>query len=142
MFSEFVNYTGVHKGFMEWISTLGVPGWVIILVLVVVYLILGSVLESLSMILLTVPLFFPIIVELGYDPVWFGIVVVVAVEIGLITPPIGMNIFVIRSVIPDVPTATIFRGVTPFFFADIIRILLLALIPALSIWLPNLLFSS
>lgn len=142
MFSEFINYTGVHKGFMEWISDLGVPGWVIILVLVMVYLLIGSVLESLSMILLTVPLFFPIIVDLGYDPVWFGIVVVVAVEIGLITPPIGMNIFVLRSVIPDVSTATIFRGITPFFFADVIRILLLALIPGLSIWLPNWLFGS
>lgn len=79
----------------------------------VVYLLPGSV--SLSMILLTVPLFFPIIVGLGHDPVWFGIVVVVAVEIGLITPPIGMNIFVLRSVVPDVSTATIYRGVYPFF---------------------------
>ncbi|MCK9512492.1 MAG: TRAP transporter large permease [Pigmentiphaga sp.] len=142
MFSEFINYTGVHKGFVEWINQLGVPGWIIILVLVLVYLVIGSVLESLSMILLTVPLFFPIIVDLGYDPVWFGIVVVVAVEVGLITPPIGMNIFVLRSVIPDVSTATIFRGVTPFFFADVIRIVLLALVPAFSMWLPNLLFGS
>jgi tripartite ATP-independent transporter DctM subunit len=140
IFSEFVNYTGVHKGFVAWVTSTGVPGWVIVLVMVLIYLVLGCVLESLSMILLTVPLFFPIVTQLGYDPVWFGIVVVVAVEIGLITPPIGVNIFVLSSVLRDVPTATIFRGVTPFFFADVVRILLLAFVPALSIWLPNLLF--
>ncbi|MCP5265644.1 MAG: TRAP transporter large permease [Burkholderiaceae bacterium] len=140
IFSEFVNYTGVHKGFVEWVTGLGVSSWVIVLVMVGVYLVLGCVLESLSMILLTVPLFFPIITELGYDPVWFGIVVVVAMEIGLITPPIGVNVFVLRSVQPDVSMATIFRGVMPFFFADVGRILLLALVPVLSTWLPNLLF--
>ena len=140
VFSEFVNYTGVHKGFVEWVTHLGVPGWGIVLVMVLIYLVLGCVLESLSMILLTVPLFFPIIVQLGYDPVWFGIVVVVAVEIGLITPPIGVNVFVMRSVQTDVSTATIFRGVMPFFYADIVRILLIALVPVISVWLPNLLF--
>jgi C4-dicarboxylate transporter DctM subunit len=140
VFSEFVNLTGIHEGFVERITGLGVPGWVVILVLVAIYLVLGCALESLSMILLTVPLFFPVITQLGYDPVWFGIVVVVAVEIGLITPPIGVNVFVLRSVVPDVSTATIFRGVLPFFYADVARILLLALVPSLSLWLPNLFF--
>ena len=140
MFGEFVNYTGMHKGVLDWVTDLAVPGWAIILVFVAVYVVLGCVLESLSMILLTVPVFFPIVIELGYDPVWFGIVVVVAVEIGLITPPIGVNVFVLRSMLPEISTATIFRGVTPFWIADIGRIVLLALVPALSLWLPQLLF--
>jgi tripartite ATP-independent transporter DctM subunit len=140
MFSEFVNYTGMHKNFLDWVTDLAVSGWVVIMVIVAVYLVLGCVLESLSMILLSVPVFFPIVVELGYDPIWFGVVVVVAVEIGLITPPIGINVFVLRSVLPDISTGTIFRGVAPFWVADICRIVLLALVPALSLWLPELLF--
>lgn len=140
VFGEFINYTGIHEGFVEWIGGLGVPGWVVIMVMVLIYLVLGCALESLSMILLTVPLFFPIITQLGYDPVWFGIVVVMAVEIGLITPPIGVNVFVLRSVVPDVSTGTIFRGIVPFFVVDLMRIVLLALVPAITLWLPNLLF--
>ena len=140
LFSEFLNYSGMHKGFLDWITSLSTPSWVIILVIIGVYLVMGCVLESLSLILLSVPVFFPIVIALGYDPVWFGIIVVVAVEIGLITPPIGINVFVLRSVLPDVTTATIFRGVTPFWIADLFRIVLLAMVPALSLWLPNLLF--
>jgi TRAP-type C4-dicarboxylate transport system permease large subunit len=87
-----------------------------------------------------VPIFFPIVTGLGYDPVWFGIIVVVATEIGLITPPIGVNLFVIRSIAPDISMRTILSGMMPFISVDVIRILLLAAVPALSLWLPNLLF--
>jgi C4-dicarboxylate transporter, DctM subunit len=140
MFSEFINYTGMHTSFLDWVTGTDVQPWVVIAAIVGIYLVLGCVLESLSMILLTVPIFFPIIVELGFDPVWFGIVVVVSVEIGLLTPPIGINVFVLRSVLPDVPTSTIFRGVTPFWIADIVRIALITAIPAISLFLPRLLF--
>lgn len=140
MFSEFINYTGMHTSFLDWVTGTDVQPWVVIAAIVGIYLVLGCVLESLSMILLTVPIFFPIIVELGFDPVWFGIVVVVSVEIGLLTPPIGINVFVLRSVLPDVPTSTIFRGVTPFWIADIFRIALITAIPAISLFLPRLLF--
>ncbi|WP_158971235.1 TRAP transporter large permease [Chachezhania sediminis] len=140
IFSEFINYTGMHTAFLDWVSGQDVQPWLVIVVIVLIYLVLGCVLESLSMILLTVPIFFPIIVELGFDPVWFGIVVVVSVEIGLLTPPIGINVFVLRSVLPDVATSTIFRGVVPFWIADIIRIALLTGIPAISLFLPRLLF--
>ena len=92
------------------------------------------------MILILVPIFFPIVIKLGYDPVWFGIIVVVACEIGLIAPPIGMNLFVIRSVAPDVSMNTILSGMVPFITVDLIRIVLLAAFPILSLWLPNLLF--
>lgn len=140
IFSEFINYTGMHKSFLDWVTGQNVQPWMVIAVIVGIYLVMGCVLESLSMILLTVPIFFPIIVELGFDPVWFGILVVVAVEIGLLTPPIGINVFVLRSVLPDVATSTIFRGVTPFWIADLLRIALIASVPAVSLMLPRLLF--
>ena len=83
---------------------------------------------------------FPLVVHLGFDPLWFGILVVVVVEIGLISPPVGMNIFVLRTLLPNVSTATIYRGVFPFVIADIIRLGILVALPILSTWLPNLLF--
>jgi TRAP-type C4-dicarboxylate transport system permease large subunit len=113
--------------------------------IVLIYLILGCVLESLSMILLTVPIFYPLIVQLDFagtllaDPnlalIWFGIVVVVATEISLITPPIGLNVFVLNSVLPEVGLRTIFKGVLPFWIADIFRLILLLAVPGLSVWL-------
>jgi len=112
----------------------------VIVSLAVIYLILGTVFDGVALILLTVPIFFPVIKALGYDPVWFGILIVVVVEIGLITPPIGVNLFVIRSVVPDIPLTTVVRGVIPFIVADLLRILLIAAVPAISLWLPHLLF--
>ncbi len=142
LFGEFVNLTGVHEGLLHVVKESGLPPFGIILLMIVLYILLGTVLESLSMILLTVPIFFPIILALGYDPVWFGILVVMVVEIGLITPPIGVNLFVIRSVMPDIPMMAVVRGVIPFIVADILRILLIAAVPALTLWLPNLLFKA
>lgn len=140
IFTEFVNYTGVHDGFAEWIASLNAPPLLVVAIIVAVYLVLGCILDSISMILLTVPLFHPIIVGLGYDPVWFGVVLVVVVEVGLLTPPIGSNVFVLRSVIPDVKTSTIFAGVAPFFAVDILRIIILVLFPSISLLLPTLFF--
>ncbi len=140
LFGEFINQTGVHESLLHVVKGSGLPPFGIVLLIVVIYLLLGSVLESLSMILLTVPIFFPIIKALGYDPVWFGILIVVVVEIGLIHPPIGVNLFVIRSVMPDIAMMTVVRGVIPFVVADLLRILLIAAVPSLSLWLPRLLF--
>jgi len=142
LFGEFVNLTGVHEGLLQVVKESGLPPFGIILLMILLYILLGTVLESLSMILLTVPIFFPIVLALGYDPVWFGILVVMVVEIGLITPPIGVNLFVIRSVMPDIPMMTVVRGVIPFIVADVLRILTIAAVPALSLWLPNLLFKA
>jgi tripartite ATP-independent transporter DctM subunit len=142
LFGEFVNITGVHEGLLALVKGSGLPPFGVILMMIAVYLVLGCVLESLSMILLTIPIFFPIVLALGYDPVWFGILIVVVVEIGLITPPIGVNLFVIRSVMPDIAMGTVMRGVLPFIAADLVRVLLIAAVPALSLWLPQLLFKS
>jgi len=99
--------------------------------------VLGTAMEELSMILLTVPLFFPLIVHMGLDPVWFGILIVVVVEIGLISPPVGMNLFVLNTLLPQVPTRTIFRGVMPFVAVDCIRLAILTAFPIISTLLPS-----
>ena len=103
----------------------------------VIYVVLGSAMEELSMMLLTVPIFFPLVVGLGFDPVWFGILVVCVISIGMISPPVGMNIFVISSVLPDLPTTRIWAGVTPFIIADLVRLAILIAVPSLSRALPR-----
>src|SRR5437667_278098 len=102
-----------------------------------IYVILGTAMEELSMILLTIPVFFPVIVHLGFDPVWFGIIIVCVVEIGLISPPVGMNMFVLRTLLPEVSTSTVFSGVLPFMWADVIRLAILVAFPWLALWLPS-----
>ena len=140
MFVEFINLTGIHKGLELLVKNANTSPFGVVLIIIGIYVLLGCLLESISMILITVPIFFPIITALGYDPVWFGIIVVVATEIGLITPPIGVNLFVIRSIAPEISMKTIISGMGPFITVDLVRILLLAAVPALSLWLPNLLF--
>ena len=110
----------------------------VVTVIVLIYIALGCVLESLSMVLLTVPVFFPVVTALGFDPVWFGIIVVVVTEISLITPPVGFNVFILNSMLPDVPVGTMFRGLVPFILADFARLTLFILVPTVVLWLPKL----
>lgn len=139
VFANFVNYTSMPNDLKDFVQRFNLhPMWVM-LVICAVYILLGTAMEELSMILLTVPVFFPLVVHLGFDPVWFGIIIVVVVEIGLISPPVGMNIFVLKSLLPDVPTSTVFRGVMPFFWADVLRLAILVVFPAITLYLPNLL---
>lgn len=138
MFANFVNVAGMPDALSDWALQFKDTPFIVVVMVVVIYLILGCVLESLSMILLTVPVFYPMMQALGFDLIWFGIVVVVVTEISLITPPIGLNVFVLKAVLPDVSTGTIFRGVTPFWIADIVRLALIILIPAIALFLPNL----
>ncbi|MFV0574098.1 MAG: TRAP transporter large permease [Vibrio sp.] len=137
IYSNFVNRTGLPIELVNWMQSFDIHPMYIILMIMVIYILLGTVFESLSMLLLTVPIFYPLVASLGFDLVWFGIIVVVVTEISLITPPVGLNIFVLSSVIKDIKTSTIFKGVTPFWCADIIRLLLLIFIPTLSLWLPS-----
>ena len=113
---------------------------IVMIIILAIYLVLGCVLESMSMILLTIPVFHPLVVHLGFDMIWFGIVVVVVTEISLITPPIGLNVLVLRGVLTDVPTSTIFKGIFPFWVADIIRMIILVAVPSLTMFLPRILF--
>ena len=138
IFSNFVNRAGLPDGLLGIVNGFDVSPLGVIFIILAIYLVLGCVFESLSMILLTVPIFAPVVEALGFDLVWFGILVVVATEISLITPPIGLNVFVLKGVLKDVPVSTIFKGVTPFWIADLFRLLLLALVPAIALYLPSL----
>ena len=145
IFTNFVNFAGLPDALSDFVSDLEVSPWLVILAIVAIYILLGCVLESLSMILITVPVFYPLVTTLDFgsgllaDPelvlIWFAIVVVVVTEISLITPPVGLNVFVLRSVLEDVSLTTIFRGVTPFWIADIFRLALLVGVPWISLWL-------
>lgn len=137
-FTNFVNVTGLPNTIAAAVSELRIPPFAVIMVIFVIFLVLGCVLETIAMMLLTVPLLFPLVTSLGYDPIWFGIIVVVAMEIGLITPPIGLNLFVMQAAAKDVPVTTVYRGVTPFILADVVRFILLAAVPWFALVLPNL----
>ncbi len=137
IFSNFVNIAGLPEALLALVDQAGVSPIVVLLLILLIYVALGCIFESLSMLLLTVPIFFPLVVSLGFDPVWFGIIVVVVTEISLITPPVGLNVFVLKGVVQDVSTGTIFRGVTPFWLVDIVRLALLVFVPWLVLVLPN-----
>jgi tripartite ATP-independent transporter DctM subunit len=140
IFANFVNFTTMPADLRTFVGHFELHPVLVVVAMCVVYIILGCMLESLSMILLTVPLFFPLVSHLGLDAVWFGIVVVTVVEISLITPPVGLNVFVLRTLLPEIPIGTIFRGVGPFIAADFVRLTLLVSFPIISLWLPRLLF--
>jgi tripartite ATP-independent transporter DctM subunit len=137
MFAEFVNYTTMPDDLKRLVTTLNLSPIMVIAAICAIYVILGTAMEELSMILLTVPVFFPLVIHLGFDPIWFGILVVVVVEIGLISPPVGMNLFVLNALLPQVPTTTLFRGVLPFVVADVVRLGILIAFPVISLWLPS-----
>ena len=140
MFSNFLNRAGFPDALLDIINYFELSGLSVILLILLIYILLGCVFESMSMILLTVPIFAPLVHTLGFDLIWFGILVVVVTEISLITPPIGLNVFVLKGVIKDVPVSTIFRGVTPFWIVDIIRLGLIAFIPSLALFLPSMMY--
>ncbi|MFV0244812.1 MAG: TRAP transporter large permease [Qingshengfaniella sp.] len=137
LFGYFLTVTQMTQNLTSFLTALPLPAYGVLGLVLLVYLVLGAVMDELAIILLTVPIVFPSMVALGFDPVWFGIVLVTTISIGLISPPVGMNVFVINSIARDVKLAAIFRGVLPFIAADIVRILLLCLFPALALWLPG-----
>ena len=137
IFSNFVNRAGLPAGLIGIVNAFDLSPLGVIFIILLIYVLLGCVFESLSMILLTVPIFAPLVASLGFDLIWFGILVVVVTEISLITPPIGLNVFVLKGVLKDVAVGTIFKGVTPFWVADIFRLLLLAGVPSIALFLPS-----
>ncbi len=137
LFANFINLSRLPNVLADWFESAQMaPIWVVIMC-VAIYIVLGCILESVSMMLLTVPVFYPVMQALGFDLVWFGIVVVVVIEISLITPPIGLNVFVLNAMLPDIKLTEIFRGVIPFVAADLVRIVLIVSIPGLSLFLPG-----
>ena len=135
--NQFVNIAGMPQAMVGLIGGFATPIHAI-LVILCIYVLLGTVIEGFAIIFLTAPIFVPVVEALGYDLVWFGIVMIMVVEISLITPPIGLNVFVLKSMLPDVPLSAIFRGIAPFFVADIIRLMIVVFFPAVVLYLPNL----
>jgi C4-dicarboxylate transporter, DctM subunit len=138
IFSSFVNFTSMPGDLRDWLLQFSPHPIMVVAAMMAIYVALGLVMEELSMVLLTIPVFFPVIVGLGFDPVWFGILIVTVVEIGMISPPVGMNLFVMNSLLPDVKLTDIFRGVWPFVLADIVRLCILIAFPAIALYLPSL----
>ncbi len=138
MFAEFVNITTMPRDLIDLVTRWDVSPVMVVAVIMAIYVVLGTAMEELSMILLTVPVFFPLITHLGIDPVWFGVLIVVVVEIGLISPPVGMNLFVLKTLLPNVSTGTVFRGVMPFMMIDCVRLAILVAFPVISTFLPGL----
>ena len=137
LFGYFLTITQTPQKVTEFLTGLGLGPYGILTLILIMYLILRCLMDALAMIILTVPIVFPVIKQLGFDPIWFGVVIVMTVELGLIHPPVGMNIFVIKSVIEDVKISTIFYGVLPFIITDILRLILLVAFPILALWLPS-----
>jgi tripartite ATP-independent transporter DctM subunit len=138
IFANFINLTTMPAQLRDFVAGSGFPPLIVIVAILAIYVLLGCVLESLSMVLLTVPLFYPLVQHLGFDLIWFGILVVCVTELSLITPPVGLNVFVLRAVLPQVPMTNVFRGVMPFVGADIVRLSILVAFPSISLFLPKL----
>lgn len=138
LFGYFLTITQFTQKSVDWLVHLPIGPYGVLALVMVGYLILGAVMDELAMILLTVPIVFPVMTQLGFDPVWFGVIVVMAVTFGMICPPVGMNVFVISSIARDIPLSAIYKGTMPFILADVVRLVVLCAFPALSLWLPNL----
>ncbi|NCX90772.1 MAG: TRAP transporter large permease [Rhodobacteraceae bacterium] len=137
VFSYFATLSGLPEATVAWIEALGLPPLGVIALLMVFFLILGSIFDTIAAMVLTLPFVYPLIIGLGYDPIWWGVINIVVIELGMITPPIGINVFVLHGMARDLPLKTIFRGVTPFLLADLARLIALILFPSLSLWLPE-----
>ena len=138
VFSNFINLAGLPEAMIEFITSLDVPPIGVVIAICVIYVLLGCVFDSLAMLLLTVPIFYPIVEPLGIDGIWFGIVVIIVVEVGLITPPIGMNVFMVKTVLGDVDVWTVFNGVWPFLCATLVGLALICAFPQIALFLPDL----
>ncbi len=137
IFANFVNYTTMPNDLKTLIEEVKLAPILVVGLMMLIYVVLGTIMEELTMVLLTIPLFFPIVMQLGFDPVWFGILIVMVVQIGLISPPVGMNLFVLNSLLEDVKLNAIFKGVWPFVLVLVLNLILFMVFPSLSLWIPS-----
>jgi C4-dicarboxylate transporter DctM subunit len=137
MLTYFLSVTRLPFELANTISAMTVGPYAVLTLILILYLILGCVMDSMAMILLTVPVLYPLVLSMGFDPIWFGIIMVRVVEIGLITPPVGLNVYVLKGIAKDVPMQSIFRGLIPFIVADVCHVVLLVIFPELSLFLPS-----
>ena len=137
VFSNFITITQLPSAMVEFVTSLGLPALAIIFVLAAIYILLGAIFDAIAAMVITLPFVFPLVTDgLGYDPIWWGIVMIVVIEIGMITPPIGINVFVMHGVRPDIALSQIFKGIMPFLGADLVRLTILILFPVITLWIP------
>jgi C4-dicarboxylate transporter DctM subunit len=137
VFSRFLALTGLPTTLSEYITGLDLSRGVILFGIILVYMVLGCVMEVYSIMILTLPIIFPIVMALDFHPIWFGVMMVIVLEIGLITPPIGLNVFVLKGAAGDIPVETIFKGIWPFFFSAIVAMILIAIFPQIALYIPS-----
>jgi TRAP-type C4-dicarboxylate transport system permease large subunit len=137
IFSFFVGVSTLAHIATAYVGSLAWPPVAIMGVILLGYLALGSLMEAFAVMVITVPIVTPLVLHLGYDLLWWGIIMLVVVEVGMIHPPLGLNVFVLKSILPDVPLWTIYRGVLPFCFMDLLKLILMVLFPAITLWLPS-----
>lgn len=142
IFSYFVVQAQLPEALIAWIRSMGMSPLGLMITLVITYIVLGCFLEGIGLVLITVPVFLPVVVASGYDPIWFGVMVVVVVEMGLISPPVGMNLFVIQAQVPDIPIPSIYKGILPFMVSPLVLIVLLLAFPDLALYLPRVLYGN
>jgi C4-dicarboxylate transporter, DctM subunit len=138
VFNAFFAVTTIPMELAGWVTRLPLPPVIIMLIIMLMYVLLGTFLDELAMILLTIPVFFPVVTKLGFDPIWFGVIIVLVVELGMISPPVGITMFIVKGIAPDVPIETIFRGVLPFVVSVAIVMLVLLAFPKIALFLPGL----
>jgi tripartite ATP-independent transporter DctM subunit len=136
---HFLAVSRIPYELAHWLSGLPLPSWIIMGMIILFFLVMGCFIDALALILLTIPIFYPVVLELGYDPIWFGVIIVVVTQMGVISPPVGVNVYIVSGIERDVPLQTIFKGALPFLLALIIAAALLMLFPQLTLFLPNLL---
>jgi TRAP-type C4-dicarboxylate transport system permease large subunit len=137
IFSIFLGLTGIPMELADFMAALPLPRVVILIAIIVIFLILGCVMDCYAIMILMVPILFPVIESLQFDPIWFGVLMVIVLEVGLITPPVGLNVFVIKGAAPDIPLTTIFRGIWPFLVAALVMIIIITLFPGIALYLPS-----
>ncbi|RPH98832.1 MAG: TRAP transporter large permease [Calditrichaeota bacterium] len=138
MFGHFLAVTRIPSELAAWLSSLVLPGWVIMAIIIFFYLIAGCFVDALALVMLTIPIFYPVVIGLGFDPIWFGVIIVLVTQMGVITPPVGVNVYVVSGIARDVALQTVFKGSMPFLIALIVAAAILILFPELALWLPNL----
>ena len=138
VFGHFLAVTRIPSELANWLGNLPLPGWVIMGLVVLFYLVAGCFVDALALILLTIPIFYPVVMNLGFDPIWFGVMIVLVTQMGVITPPVGVCVYVVSGIERDVPLETIFRGALPFLAALVIAAVLLILVPQIVLVLPRL----
>jgi len=138
LFGHFMAVTTIPMALADWVGNLPIPPWAIIMVVILIYLVGGCFMDSMALIVVTIPIFFPVVTKLGFDTIWFGVMIVLVAEMGVITPPVGVNVFVINAIAQDVPLQTIFRGILPFLIAVIVVAMLIVFFPQIATFLPSL----